>query len=318
MPLNLAIIGAGVMGANHARVAATLADVRVALVVDPRADRARAVAGPLGAEWSTGIADPPAAIDAAVLAAPTELHRAIGVPLLRAGIALLVEKPIAATLEDARALIDASTGSAILMVGHVEQFNPAVLELNELLTDVFHVAADRISPYSLRGKESVVLDVMIHDLEIVRRIAASPVAQVQAVTNRVCSETDDYASALIRFVSGLTATVTASRVGQQKIRRLEITQRDSFVSVDLLRQNITIERAASSRFVASEAVSYEQTGAKEIPYLRHAGEPLALELKHFCDAVVASSEPYVSGEDGFAALELALTVIEAAAPPPRA
>jgi predicted dehydrogenase len=306
--VDLAIVGAGIMGANHARVVRSIADARVALVVDPDADRARTLAASVGAEWESSVPDN-LAVDAAIVAAPADVHREVALPILAAGVPVLVEKPIAETLDDARALVDAAAASdVILMVGHVEQFNTAVMELDRLLHDVVHVQADRVGPYAGRINESVVLDLMIHDLDIVRRIASSPVEHVSAIGRATRSASADYACALVSFRSGMTATITASRIGQHKIRRLEIVEADDFVSVDLLRQDLTVHRVSHAEFLSAEGAAYRQSGVVEIPFLEHRGEPLALEVQHFVDCVKTSARPRVSGEDALETLALALRV----------
>jgi predicted dehydrogenase len=306
--VDLAIIGAGIMGSNHARVARTIADTRVTLVVDPDTERARTLAASVGAEWASSVPDN-LAVDAAIVAASADVHREVALPILAMGIPVLVEKPIAETLDDARALVDvAAANDTILMVGHVEQFNTAVIELDRLLHDVVHVQADRVGPYAGRINESVVLDLMIHDLDIVRRIASSPVEDVHAVARATRSASADYACALITFQSGMTATITASRIGQHKIRRLEIVESDDFVVVDLLRQDLTVHRVSHAEFLSAEGAAYRQSGVVEIPFLERRGEPLALEVQHFVDCIKTSARPRVSGEDGLETLALALRV----------
>jgi predicted dehydrogenase len=312
--LDLVIVGAGMMGANHARSARVLKDVRIRLVVDRDPDRARLLAEPLGSAWATELPVSLAGLDGAVIATPSHLHCEVGLPFISAGIPVLIEKPLASTLEDARALSDAADRSgSLLMVGHIEQFNAAVLALDDLLDDVVHIQADRIGPFSGRVKEGVISDLMIHDLEIVRRIAGSPVTTVQAIAGRLRSPTEDYASALLCFENGLTATLTASRVSQQKIRRLEITQTGNSVSVDLLRQDVTVHKVLHSEFLSSDGPGYRQSGVIEIPFMDRRGEPLALQFQHFVDCILTSSPPRVSGRHGVSALELALWVERVAA-----
>jgi predicted dehydrogenase len=199
-----------------------------------------------------------------------------------------------------------------LLVGHVEQFNTAVLELDRLLHDVVHIQADRVSPHLERAKDSVILDLMIHDLDIVRRIANSPVAEVQAMRRTLASPTADYACALLEFESGMTAAVTASRVAQQKIRRIEITEQDDFITIDLLRQDLTVQRVHHAEFASEEGMVYRQSGVIEIPFFERRGEPLVLELEHFIECVADGCRPRISGEDGLEALRLATLVAEAA------
>ena len=310
--LRLAVVGAGIMGSNHARVAAALRDTSVAYVVDADLDRARPMAESVGATPAASVAEVLDDIDAAVVAVPTPLHHEVGLELLTAGKACLIEKPIATTLEQADELLAAAEASgATLMVGHVERFNPAVLELDTLLEDIVHVQADRISAFSARVPDDVVLDLMIHDLDIVASIVGSDVVDVSAVGQAVRNTTNDLVTALLTFADGRTAAITASRLGQQKIRQVSITQGGSYVTVDLLAQQVTINRVDHSEFVDERGARYRQTGVVEIPFLEHRGEPLLLELTEFERAALAGDRPRVSGADGRRALELALRVIEA-------
>lgn len=311
--LRLAIIGAGVMGANHARVARQIRDATVTHVVDADLVKARAVAAAHDAEVTTDVDDLTGRIDAAVVAAPSELHAELGVPLLKAGVAVLVEKPIAPSVAEAEQLVEAAAvGEAVLQVGHVERFNPAVLELDALVRDVVHVAAARISPYSPRIAEGVIFDLMIHDLDLVRSLVGSEVAEVSATARAVRSETEDLATALLTFTGGVTATLTASRIGQNKIRSLEITQRADFVAVDLLRQDVTVNRVDHVEYLSDEGARYRQTGVVELPFLEHRGEPLLLELSHFVECASTGATPRVSGLDGLRAVELARRIADVA------
>jgi len=291
----------------------------VTLVVDPVAGGARRLAAAVGAEVATdihGIADH---IDAAVVAVPSDLHHDVGLELMKAGIHVLIEKPLATTIADAEALAEAAEVNGVtLMAGHVERFNPAVLELDHLLGDVVHVAAARISPYSPRIREDVITDLMIHDLDVVRSIAGCGVVDIECMSMRVHSEVDDLASALLRFENGMTANLTASRVGQQKIRELRITQPDRYVTVDLVRQDVTITRVEHSEFLSSEGARYRQSGVVEIPFFEHQGEPLLLELQEFVRAASTGTPPRVTGADGVEALRLVARVQAAAGATTRA
>jgi predicted dehydrogenase len=314
----VAVVGAGIMGANHARILRRLPEAEVTLVVDPDGERGRVLAGSVGARYS---ADPAAVADsaeAAVVAVPTERHAEVGVPLLEAGVDLLVEKPVAATVADADALIEAARrNDRVLMVGHVERFNPAVLQLDGLVQDPLHLELTRMGPFSARVTTDVVLDLMIHDLELALALAGSDVERVEGMGRRERTDSLDLATALLQFRNGVTATVTASRVGQSKIRRIELTQRADFVVLDLVRQDLTVHRAHHNEFLAEGGVRYRQSGLVEIPFLEHRGEPLALELEHFLDCVVHRRSPRVTGVQGRRALEVALAVRRSAGSPYR-
>lgn len=304
------------MGANHARVARSLRDAELAFVVDPDLSRAGALAANLGVKAAGSVDEILDDIDAAVIAAPSELHAEVGLRLIGAGKHVLIEKPLATTVADAERLVQAAADAGVtLTVGHVERFNPAVLELDHVVRDpgeIVHVSTARISPYSSRITTGVVLDLLIHDLDLVRSIVRSPVASVHAVTRTVRSATEDLASVLLRFEDGVTADLIASRVGQQKIRTVGIAQSDAYVTVDLLRQEVLINRVDHSEYVSAEGARYRQTGTVEIPFLEQRGEPLFLEQQEFVRALTTGTTPRVSGEDGVEALRLALRVLDAA------
>ena len=314
--LRFGVVGTGIMGSNHARIASQHRDVELVAVVDPDRERAERLASAYGAKPYADVSECTDLLDAAVVATPTEHHRDVGVALLDAGVHTLVEKPIAATTAEATDLIAAAERSgATLTVGHVERFNPAVLELDNLVREPLHITATRVSPYVERVTVGVVLDLMVHDLDIVTTLARGSVTRVQASTLTVRSDSEDLATALVEFDNGVSATLTASRIGQQKIRQLTITEPDDFVEVDLLRQAVTIHRVAHAEYLSSEGARYRQTGVVEIPFLEHRGEPLALELDEFVHAIAERRRPRVTGEDGRAALQLALDVVAAAGGP---
>jgi predicted dehydrogenase len=307
------IIGGGVMGRNHARVTANIREVDVTLVVDPDERRARALAEPLGAAWATELPDRLDGIDTAAVAAPTAFHRHYGERLLAAGIHVLMEKPLAGTVDDAEALVkSAADNDVVFMVGHVEQFNTAVLELDHWIDDVVHVEATRVGPDSGRVQESVVFDLMIHDLDMVRRIVGSSLTRVQATSQQVRTTTEDLACALLCFENGVTANITASRIGQNKVRTLEITQRHNTISVDLVQQAVMIRRMSQTEYLAEPEAVLRQSGVVEVPYLEHRGEPLLLEVRHFFDCIKQGTEPRVTGADGLEVVRWALQVAEAA------
>ncbi|MGZ4647189.1 MAG: Gfo/Idh/MocA family oxidoreductase [Blastococcus sp.] len=305
-PIRLAVVGAGIMGDNHARVASTSIGVELVAILDPDRERAEKLAASYGATAVSGVEELPRLVDAAVVATPTQFHAPIAHQLLAGGVDVLVEKPIAPDVETAQRLVDAAdTAGRVLMVGHVERFNPAILELDSLLHDVVHVEARRISAYSPRIRDDVVIDLMIHDLDLVRMIAGGEAVEVMSVGRSPRSATADIAAALIAFDSGVTASLTASRVGQNKIRHIDITQADDYLVIDLLRQDVTVHRVEQSEYLSDGGRRYRQVGVVEVPFLEHRGEPLALELTHFAECVRRRSWPRVSGEDGIRALELA-------------
>jgi predicted dehydrogenase len=305
----VAVVGAGVMGTNHARVLSNIPGVELVGVVDPDSERASAVARSLHTDILE-LEQLAGRVDAAVVATPSQTHTELGCILLDAGVDLLVEKPIATSVEEGRRLIDvAAANERVLMIGHIERFNAAVLGLDKLIDDPVHIEFTRASPFSARITSDVVLDLMIHDLDLARKLSrAKTFTSMHAVGSAVHSEQIDLASCLLTADNGVTVTLTASRAGQNKIRLIEITQRKNFVTADLLRQDINVHRVAHSEFTSDGGTRYSQSGVVEIPFLDHTGEPLRVELEAFISAVNDRSRPPVNGEDGLAALELALRV----------
>jgi len=309
----IAVIGAGIMGTNHVRVLRSLSDCKIVGVVDTDPARGQALATVARSPYLTDPADVAQIADAAILAVPSERHAAVGVPLLAAGLDLLVEKPIATDLADATALVAAAErADRILMIGHVERYNPAALELSRLISEPIHLEMTRVGPFSSRVSVDVVLDLMIHDLDLVLSLVGAPVTAVQAMGRRVRSDALDIATALLRFENGVTATVTASRAGQTKVRQIELTQRENCIVADLIRQDVTVNRVDHNEILSDGGMRYRQTGHVEIPFLENRGEPLALELEHFVECVSRRTRPRTDGAQGLAALELALRIRELA------
>ena len=310
-PVRMAVIGAGIMGANHARVVKQLQTATLTAVVDQDLERAKRAAG----SESRGVEDLEEVlsdIDAAVVAVPTKLHHQISLELIRAGKHVLIEKPMAATEEQAEEIKkEADLKGVVLAVGHIERFNPAVIELSKWVEDPVHIRIERINPFSPRILDGVVADLMIHDLDIVLSLAnAAEVVYAGGIGHHVVSDTEDLASATLRFDSGLTANLTTSRLGQQKIRTIEVTQKESVVVADLLRQDITVNRMTRSEYLSEEGSRYRQSSVVEIPFLETRGEPLVLELSHFVQCVQRGETPLVDGEAGLRALNLANRVSE--------
>jgi predicted dehydrogenase len=311
--VRLAIVGAGIMGSNHARVASRVPDVSVTHVVDADRRRGEVLAQSVGACFAPDIEALLGHVDAAVVAVPTPLHLSIGLQLMEGGIHVLMEKPIADRVEAAEQLVRAAHRAEVcLMVGHLERFNPAILELESIVTSPIHLETTRVSAFSDRVADGVIRDLMIHDIDLALAIMGSEPSTVSAVAQCVRSDSEDLAAALLSFPSGTTASLMASRVGQQKIRRIQVTQPDNYVQADLVRQDVTIHRVQHAEFLTNEGRRYSQSGVVEIPYLRHRGEPLSLELSHFVECVRDGACPRVPGEVGVRALRLAERIRQAA------
>jgi predicted dehydrogenase len=307
--VRLAIVGAGIMGGHHARIARTTPGADVTVVVDRDVDKGRQLASYVGAEYQPSLDGLRDKADAAIVSVPTAAHAEVGAVLLESGLDVLIEKPIAATVEEAKNLVaTAENTDRILMVGHVERFNPAVIELRRHVAGLIHIDVKRVGPYSPRIPTGVALDLMIHDVDLVSSFAGGQPVQIAAVTHRIRSDTEDVATCILTFETGVSAVLTASRVSQSKQRLIELTQRDNVIVADLIRQQVTVHRVEHAEYVDERGAMYRQSGVIEIPYLEHQGEPLALEQRHFIECIQQRTQPAVSGADGIAALDTAIRI----------
>lgn len=308
MAIRIAVVGAGVMGSNHARVLSSLPDFELIGVIDADIERAAAVVArneDSQAFASLGAALQAVALDAVVVAVPTPFHHEIVHEALDSGLHVLVEKPIAISIDTGQKMIDHAVESQrVLMVGHVERFNPVANELSKQVDSPVHIETNRIGPFSDRVKDSVVLDLMIHDLDLVAHLAQSEVVNISGVGQSRKSDSWDLASVHLSFANGVTAHLTASRLGQQKIRTVNVTQQEVVLVADLIRQDLALHRLSHVEFVEEGGTRYRQAGIVEIPYLDTRGEPLALELQEFGRAIQENRTPAVDGHAGLRALEL--------------
>jgi predicted dehydrogenase len=300
MATRVAVVGVGHLGRQHARLYAEMPGVELVAVVDVAPARAGEIAQTFQTQALTDYRELVGTVDAVSLAAPTIEHARVGVELLEHGIDVLVEKPVASTLEGARQLIDAaSRHGRILQAGHVERFNPVVTAAIEAATSPQFFEIHRLAPFTPRSLDiDVVLDLMIHDLDIVLRLAGSPVSEVRAVGIPVLSRKADIANARVEFENGCVANLTASRVSFEKVRKLRFFQPHDYISIDTAAQTGTI-------------VSLRMGRVSERKLEPTPSEPLRLELESFLNCVRTRSAPVVSGEDGYRALELAMRINEA-------
>jgi predicted dehydrogenase len=302
-PLRIAVIGVGHLGRHHARILAARPEVTLVGVADINAARAEEVAASVGTRVLVGGVDADS-VDAVVVAVPTEVHAEIAVPLLRRGIATLVEKPLARTIDEADALINAAReGGSVLAVGHSERFNPAVTAALPHITRPGFVEVHRLGTPPGRSLDiDVVFDLMIHDLDVLLATVGGEVTSIEAVGVPVLTPRVDIANARLRFASGCIANITASRISRDRVRKVRFFQPHSYVSIDYASQELELwglrpDGAGSARI---------EGGKVEIP----RGEPLELELMDFIEAVTQRRAPRVSGEDGRRALALAQRITE--------
>ena len=303
--LKVGVFGIGALGRHHTRILSGLEGVALEGIFDTRADVAAAVASEHGARVATSFDDLAGRIDAAVLAAPTSLHGELGLALLDRGVHLLVEKPIASTLAEADALIAAAEARGlVLAVGHVEFHNPAVQALLDAGSEPRFIEIERLGTYSPRSLDvDVILDLMIHDLQILQAMDSSPVVEVRATGIPVLSDRIDIANARIAFASGLVANVTASRISGERVRKLRAFFRDRYLSLDYQAQEIKgyrLELASGARSILPANPAVEKA------------EPLRCELVAFVAACRGEKVRQVDGRAGRRALATALEIVAAA------
>lgn len=312
------------MGKNHARIFSEMEDTRFTAVLDDRPEVAGEIAKKYGARVSPTFEDFADTIDAATVATPTVTHFDFARRLLERGKHVLVEKPFTETPEQARELCDlAQQRGLVLQVGHIERFNPALSALEKRITRPRFIEASRLSPYPGRSLDvGVVLDVMIHDLEIVLHLVRSPWEQVDAVGVSVLSKREDIANVRIRFANGCVANITASRISQDKLRKIRVFQQDAYLSLDYQNQSGYLLRLAredekeSSLLgkllgVATDTSIVTEFAGQRIvrePVEVDKGEPLKRELASFIECAKAGGQPKVGGREATAALELALEI----------
>ncbi len=298
--IRVAVIGAGEFGQHHARVLHELPEAELVAVADPNLPRAQQVAASYGAAAVADYRELFGRIDAATLAAPTSLHAPIGIDLLSHDVDLLVEKPIAADLASADRLLAAARDHArILHVGHLERFNPAVEAAAARARLPLFFEVHRMSVFTPRSLDiDVVLDLMIHDIDIVLSLVSSEIQQIHAVGLPVLSPHTDIAHVRVQFQNGCVANFTASRVSTEKIRKLRFFQPRQYISVDYSRQDGAIFAVSPSNQIQFEPLPVERA------------EPLRREMAAFLDAVKTRVVGRVSGEEGRQALAVALRIIE--------
>jgi predicted dehydrogenase len=300
----MAVIGVGSLGQHHARILAAMPHADLVGVVDIKPDRAREVAAQYGTTPYSNASELVGRIDAVSIATPTLSHVAVALPFVASGAAVLVEKPLAATVEDAdRLLAAADARGTVLAVGHTERFNPAVAAALPLVSRPKFVEIHRLGTFPERSLDiDVVFDLMIHDLDVLLATVGSEVESVEAVGVNVLTPRVDIANARLRFASGCVANVTASRISRDRVRKARFFQHDAYISIDYAAQELEVYRLAAQNGGRPTI----QGGRIDV----QSDEPLRRELDDFICAVRDRRPPVVTGRDGRAALALANRIAE--------
>jgi len=297
--IRAAVVGAGSFGRHHLRILSQSTNAELAGVVDRDPHRASAAASQYGCPAFASLADLAGKVDAAVVAVPTSAHADVGCALLESGIDVLVEKPIAADLASARRLVDtAARTGRILQVGHLERLNPAIMALKKIVILPLFFEIHRLSLFSPRSLDvDVVLDLMIHDLDIVLDLVGAMPEEIRAAGISILSDKVDIANVRLAFPGGCVANLTASRVSTERVRKLRLFQPHQYISLDYQKQ---------------EAVAFTVSGGQQIgfqPLNVPKDEPLRLEIEAFLEAVKDRSQPPVSGQEGLRALDIGLAIL---------
>jgi predicted dehydrogenase len=300
------VIGVGHLGQHHARVYTELLGAHLVGVVDQNESRAAAIGENLGVPWFTEIDDfiERAAPEAVSVVVPTSMHFEIARKALKNGIHVLIEKPVTTTVNEAEQLLRiAAESDLVLQVGHIERFNSAVQYISKIVHEPLFLQSRRLGPYSPRISDvGVVLDLMIHDIDIILSLVRSEISDISATGRCIRSDHEDIASAQISFANGSMAHILVSRVSERRLRQLEIMEPERYVTIDYETQDVSINRCV------------RQNNNSLVEVIEHPvfpkSEPLKLELQHFVTCVREGKQPLVGITDGKRALEVAVSVLK--------
>jgi predicted dehydrogenase len=302
--LRVGVVGVGIMGSNHARVYADLPGASLVGVADPDPRQRDFVSGALGC---AGYADVEGllaeGIDAVTIAAPTHLHRELAVACINRGVHVLVEKPIASSVEEGRAIIAAARRAGVaLMIGHVERFNPAVEAIKDAIRheDILSIAITRVGPFPPRmSNVGVVIDLAVHDIDLIRWFTNSEIVEVQPQVRSAVADREDIALLQFRTASGVLAHINTNWLTPFKARSVTVATKNKYVTGDLLTRQVT------------ECFGFQPDGSYSMRHLSVGhSEPLRAELQAFCSAIRGGSDPSVTGEEGVDALEIAIRCLQ--------
>lgn len=301
--VSVGVVGVGQMGRHHARILSGLGQARLVGIADLNLDKARALGAEHGVAAFRSADEFPPETKAVVIAAPTPAHHALARSFLNRGWHCFVEKPLTERVDDAEEIIVlAREKNRVLQVGHIERFNPAVAEMARQAKEPLFIEASRLGPYDPRvSNVSVVLDLMIHDIDIVLALAQDKVVRLDAVGGRVLSSQEDIVKATLFFSRGCRADLSASRVSLKKFRKIRVFQKDAYMSLDYSERSLKIYRKKRDPLTSLLDVKIERPRLEKI-------DPLETELRHFLQCVREGKPPLVGGSHGRDALELALEI----------
>lgn len=313
--VKVGVVGVGQMGRYHVGVYSELANIENAELVGI-ADKDRSRAQELARQYNTRAYDDYhdliGRVNIVSIAVPTSLHYTVARDFLKAGVHVLLEKPIAHSMTEARELFRLATANnAILHIGHVERFNGAIQELKKIVHDPWLIESRRLGPFVPRIKEDgVILDMMIHDIDIILNLVNSPVHQIHVIGKSIYTNREDLANVQICFLNGCIANIIASRATEIKVRTMAITQRDAYIFLDYTDQDIRVHRQASSEHIVNRGeLRYRQESLIERIFV-HKDNPLKLEIKHLIDCATNGTGRAVSVNGELRSLQVALQILE--------
>ncbi|MDR0398335.1 MAG: Gfo/Idh/MocA family oxidoreductase [Endomicrobium sp.] len=307
MSIRVAVIGVGSLGQHHARILGEHPDSKLEFVVDADAKRAEKIAKANKTNYLTNFNELIGKVDAVVISVPTPYHYQVAKPLLQNGIHCLVEKPFTLNVAEAEELIEiAKSKNLVLQVGHVERFNPAIIAAAPFIKSPKFIEVNRLGSYDPRTSHiGVVLDLMIHDLDILFYLVKDKVVSLEAHGAKILSDTEDIAKVRLRYANGCVADVSASRVSMEKYRKIRVFQSDSYVSIDYAGKSLKVYAKKEGKEKITSLFDIDVKKPK-LP----SNEPLFYELDNFLSNVSEGKKPAVSGEQGRDAVELALNILK--------
>jgi len=317
--LRVGVIGVGHLGSLHTKMYAQIPSVQLAGVYDLKSALAEKIADEYGTKSFPNMEDLLAQVDAVSIATATQSHYEVAMKVIQSGVHLLIEKPITATIEQAQTLVELAAAKGVkLQVGHIERFNPAILALEPYHIQPLFIESHRLAQFNPRGSDvAVVLDLMIHDIDLILSLVKSKVTRIDANGVSVISDTPDIANARLQFENGCVANVTASRISQNKMRKMRLFQHDAYISIDfaqglaevfhLVDENTpnvksTMMLGKIDQGQRKRIIVYEQPEVQEVNALKY-------ELEQFIESVEKNLEPPVTGRDGWHALEVAQEIL---------
>ena len=302
----MAVVGTGYLGRFHAQKYQQLSNCELVAICDVSVDRGQEVAAELSTKAISNHLDLIGQVDAVSVASPTTTHFAVAQDLLNAGIHVLVEKPMTVTVDEAQTLVDiAKANNCILQVGHLERFNPALLSVADQITDPIFIESHRLAPFTKRGADvNVVLDLMIHDIDIILHLVQAELVAIHANGAPVVSDEPDIANVRLEFSNGCVANVTASRVSGKVERRMRFFQKDSYIAIDFQENTSRVCKVDRKEELNSEGIP--PINCEDVSLGK--GDAILAEIESFVNAINTNTRPLVSGEDGLKALRTAIEI----------